>query len=87
MSDLYEMNPSQIVMYSTTWCSDCRRAKKFFDKQKVNYIDVDIEEDEKGRDFIMELNDGNRVVPTIVFPDGDVLYEPSTKALKEKVNA
>jgi len=85
MSDLYKMKPSTIVMYSTTWCPDCRRAKKFLDKQKVAYIDVDIEEDEKGRDFIMKINDGARVVPTIIFPDGEKLLEPSTAALRAKI--
>ena len=86
MSDLYEMNPTTVVVYSTTWCSDCRRAKKFLDKQKVSYIDVDIEEDEKGRDFIMKINDGMRVVPTIIFPDGEKLLEPSTEELRAKIS-
>ena len=84
MSDLYVMNPSTIVMYSTTWCGDCKRAKKFLDKMKVAYIDVDIEADEQGREFVLKVNDGARVVPTIIFPDGEVLVEPSTKELRAK---
>ena len=86
MSDLYVMNPSTIVVYSTTWCPDCRRTKKFFDKKKVPYIDVDIEKDEQGRDFIMKVNDGARTVPTIIFPDGEKLIEPSTKELRAKIS-
>ena len=86
MSDLYEMKPSTIVMYSTTWCGDCKRAKKFFDKQKVAYIDVDIEKDEKGLAFMREINDGARVVPTILFPDGEKLIEPSTAELRAKIS-
>ena len=86
MSDLYKTNPTTIVMYSTTWCSDCRRAKKFLDKQKVAYIDVDIEEDEKGREFVMKINDGMRTVPTILFPDGEKLLEPSTQELRAKIS-
>ena len=86
MSDLYELNPSTIVMYSTTWCGDCKRAKKFFDKQKVAYIDVDIEKDEKGLAFMMQINDGARVVPTILFPDGEKLIEPSTAELRAKIS-
>ena len=84
MSDLYVMNPSIIVMYSTAWCGDCKRAKKFLDKQKIAYINVDIEQDEQGREFVMKVNDGARVVPTIIFPDGDVLVEPSTPVLRAK---
>ena len=85
MSDLYIMTPSIIVMYSTAWCGDCKRAKKFFDKQKVAYINVDIEKDEKGLAFMIQINDGARVVPTILFPDGDKLIEPSTAELKAKI--
>lgn len=85
MSDLYKMEPSTIVMYSTTWCSDCTRAKKFLSKKKIAYIDVDIEADEKGREFVMEVNNGARVVPTIIFPDGDKLIEPSTAELRAKL--
>ena len=86
MSDLYAMPPSTIVMYSTAWCGDCKRAKKFFDKKKVPYINVDIEKDEKGLAFMMKINDGARVVPTILFPDGEKLIEPSTKALRAKIS-
>ena len=85
MSDLYITNPSTIVMYSTAWCGDCKRAKKFFNKMKVDYIDVDIEKDEKGLAFMMEINDGARVVPTILFPDGKKLIEPSTAELRAKI--
>ncbi len=85
MSDLYSETPSTIVMYSTTWCPDCRRAKKFLDKEKISYIDVDIEDDEKGREFVMTVNNGARVVPTIIFPDGDKLIEPSTQELRAKL--
>jgi len=72
-------------MYSTTWCSDCARAKKFLNKKKISYIDVDIEADEKGREFVMQVNNGARVVPTIIFPDGDKLIEPSTAELRAKL--
>ena len=86
MSDLYTTSPKTIVMYSTTWCGDCKRAKKFFVKQKVAYIDVDIEKDEKGLAFMMQINDGARVVPTILFPDGEKLIEPSTAELRAKIS-
>lgn len=85
MSDLYSKTPTTIVMYSTSWCPDCHRAKKVLDRENISYINVDIEEDEQGLAFVRELNEGNRVVPTIIFPDGEILVEPSTSALREKV--
>lgn len=86
MSDLYSKEPSSIVMYSTSWCPDCKRAKKFLDKNNVPYLEVDVDEDETGKAFVMEINNGARVVPTIVFPDGDVLVEPSTQELRTKLS-
>ena len=85
MSDLYTKNPSTIVMYSTTWCPDCRRAKKFLDKNNVSYLEIDVDQDEQGKDFVIDVNNGARVVPTIIFPDGGILVEPSTQELREKI--
>jgi mycoredoxin len=31
MTDYYTLTPTQIVMYTTEYCSDCMRAKKFFE--------------------------------------------------------
>ena len=86
MSDLYSKTPEMIVMYSTAWCPDCRRAKKFLDKNNVSYIEVDVDKDEQGKAFVMEVNNGARVVPTIIFPDGDTLVEPSTQELRAKLS-
>jgi mycoredoxin len=35
--------------------------------------------------LVVKLNGGNQVVPTIVFPDGSMLAEPSAAVLKEKI--
>ncbi len=72
-------------MYSTTWCGDCRRSKRVFAALGVPYREVDIEEDEAGADFVVRVNYGARSVPTIVFPDGSVLVEPSNSALEAKL--
>ena len=34
----------------------------------------------------MEINHGNASVPTLVFPDGSTLTEPSDQALRQKLN-
>ncbi|GAB4435097.1 MAG: hypothetical protein Kow002_21730 [Anaerolineales bacterium] len=85
MTDLYTLNPSGIVVYSTVWCPDCKRAKQFFGEQRVPYTNVDIEQDEKAMAFVEKTNNGMRSVPTIVFPDGEVMVEPSNAALAKKL--
>lgn len=75
---------AQIVMYSTSWCPDCHRAKYLLDEYGVSYINIDVEEDPEGLAFVKQVNNGQRVVPTIVFPDNSILVEPSNAQLAEK---
>jgi len=75
----------KIVMYTTSWCSDCHRAKYLLDEYGIEYINVDVETDPAGLTFVKEVNNGHRVVPTIVFPDRSILVEPSNKTLADKL--
>jgi len=86
LNDLYTTQPSQIVMYATEYCSDCRRAKAFFETNGIDYLRVGIEDNEEATKFITTLNNGYQSVPTIVFPDGDVLVEPSWEELRVKTS-
>jgi mycoredoxin len=85
MPDLYNLRPSQIVMYTTRICADCRRAKAFFDANGISYLQIGIEGDEEATRFVTDLNRGYHSVPTIVFPDGAVLVEPSWEDLRRKL--
>jgi thioredoxin reductase (NADPH) len=75
----------QIVVYSTVWCPDCKRAKKFFGEQRVPYVNIDIEQDAEAMAYVEKVNQGKRVIPTIVFPDGSILVEPSNRELANKL--
>jgi thioredoxin reductase (NADPH) len=77
-------NNKEIVIYSTKWCPDCKRAKQFFGEHRISYINVDIEENIAGMAFVEKVNQGKRVIPTIVFPDGSLLVEPSNAELAGK---
>src|SRR5512146_64850 len=80
-----ETPPSVIVVYSTVWCPDCKQAKKFFGEQRVPYVNVDIELDAEAMAYVERVNHGKRIVPTIVFPDGDILVEPTNAQLAAKM--
>ncbi len=72
----------QIVVYSTAWCGDCRRAKRIFALLGVRFQEIDIERDAAALAFVEHLNGGMRSVPVILFPDGTRLVEPSSWQLE-----
>jgi glutaredoxin-like protein len=77
---------NKLRVLGTSWCSDCTRSKAFLNRSLVDYEWVDIELDDDAAREVESLNDGRRVVPTIIFPDGDVLVEPSDAELAAKLS-
>jgi thioredoxin reductase (NADPH) len=74
-----------IRVYGASWCPDCRRAKRFLGDQRVPFEWHDIEVDPDGVRIVQDRNNGNNVIPTIIFPDGSHLAEPSNEDLAEKI--
>lgn len=76
-----------IVMYSTSWCADCRRARRVFETLGVPYHEIDVERDAAAAARVVRINGGMLSVPTILFPDGTTLVEPSSAELEAKLVA
>ena len=76
-----------ICVYGTTWCGDTRRSRACLDRLGIPYDWFDIEKDQEACALVEKVNKGNRSVPTIIFPDGTILVEPSDSKLEEKCKA
>ena len=74
---------AELVMYTTTWCGYCVRLKRFFEAQEIPYREVNIEEDEDAALHVMQVNGGNRTVPTVDFPSGVSISNPSPAQVLE----
>ena len=79
------MENDSIKVYGTRWCVDCYRAKRILDGYQIAYQWIDINQDPDAKEFVGKVNNGNFVVPTIVFPDGSMLSEPSNAELRDKI--
>lgn len=79
------MSHTNLTVYGATWCSDCKRAKKFLGEQRVHYDWVDVEQDADGLALVERANNGKRIIPTIVFADESTLIEPSNADLAAKL--
>jgi mycoredoxin len=72
-------------MYTTQWCAFCRRLKSQLARDGIAMTEVDIERDPAAADYVMSVNGGNQTVPTVVFPDGSVLVNPSAAQVKKRM--
>jgi mycoredoxin len=77
--------PESLTMYTTTWCAYCRRLKSQLAAEGIEMAEVNIEEDPAAADFVMSVNGGCQTVPTVVFPDGSALTNPSVAAVKQRI--
>ncbi len=74
-----------LILYGTTWCKDCKRSKQFLGEQRIHYEWVDVDKDADALAYVVQVNNGKRIIPTIVFPDGSTLSEPSNAELAQKL--
>ena len=79
------MADAKITVYGAPWCPDCKQAKQFLGEQRVPYNWVDIDQDESGRQYVHQANDGKQIIPTIEFEDGSILVEPTDSQLAAKL--
>jgi mycoredoxin len=77
--------PEPLKMYTTRWCGFCRRLKAQLAREGIEVREVDIEADPAAADYVMSVNGGNQTVPTIVFPDGSALTNPSVNQVKDRL--
>lgn len=74
-----------ITMYSKSWCGDCIRSKQYLEDNNIEYHHIDVEKESQHIDYVRKVNDGMESVPTIVFPDGSLLVEPTNRELEQKL--
>jgi mycoredoxin len=78
--------PEPLTMYTTPWCGFCRRLKSQLAREGIEVREVDIEAEPQAADYVMSVNGGNQTVPTMVFPDGSALTNPSVAQVKERLS-
>ncbi|HLI37486.1 MAG TPA: mycoredoxin [Streptosporangiaceae bacterium] len=77
--------PGLLTMYTTPWCGFCKRLKRQLASEGIEIAEVDIERDPAAAEYVMSVNGGNQTVPTVVFPDGDVMVNPSAAQVKDRM--
>ena len=74
-----------ITLYTSSLCSHAWAVERFMEKNDIPVTIIRIDQDLEAREQLIEINNGYASVPTIVFPDGTHLTEPSFGALRAKL--
>jgi glutaredoxin len=79
------MDAMQLLLYSASWCRDCREAKRFLDRHNIPYIEIDIEST-PGAAAEVVRNVGKRAIPQFVV-DGEWVqpYRPGEGFLYDEM--
>jgi mycoredoxin len=74
-----------LTMYTTPWCGYCRRLKSQLAREGIEIAEVDIEREPAAADYVMTVNGGYQTVPTLLFPDGSTMTNPSVRAVRQRL--
>lgn len=74
-----------MTVYGAAWCPHCKRLKKFLAAHRVRYAYVDIDAEPEAIERLKELQDGGRIIPTVVYRDGTHEVNPSDGALARRI--
>ena len=77
----------QLIMYTTQWCGFCKNLKRQLARDGIEMTEIDIERDPAAAQFVGSVNGGNQTVPTVVFPDGTTMVNPSAAQVRERLAA
>ncbi len=74
-----------IKFYGAHWCPDCRRSRAFLGENRIPYQYHDVDQDQEAQAYVQEINESKLIIPTIMFPDGSILVEPTNAELAQKL--
>ena len=74
----------EIKVYGADWCGDCRRAKRMLQDLGEPFVYIDVDADLDARAEAIRIS-GRKNIPVIVFPEGEVLVEPTDPELETAI--
>jgi mycoredoxin len=76
-----------VLLYTASWCRDCREAKRFLDKHNIPYTEIDIETTPGAAEEVLQ-HVGKRAIPQFVIEGRWVQpYRPGRGFLYEEMSA
>lgn len=74
-----------IILYTSRFCGHSLSVEHLLRQYDIPAEIVNVDGNAEARARLIELNGGYASVPTLLFPDGTKLTEPSLRRLREKL--
>lgn len=72
----------KVEVYGAQWCADCKRVCAFLAKNGIKLSYVNISMDSSVASHVEKLNDGKRIIPTVLI-DGKKISNPTNEKLSK----
>ncbi len=76
---------NKITFYTSQFCSHSWTVERFLTQNEINVDAINIDDNPEARAKLIEITGGYASVPTLIFPDGTRLTEPSMGQLRSKL--
>ena len=76
----------KIKIYGADWCIDCINIKNFLNSKNITYEYIVITDSESAINFVEQINNGKRVIPTIDI-DGKIYVNPAINELMKIIKS
>ena len=50
------VDPESVILFSTSWCPYCKKAREYLNRNQIEFVEFDVEEDRKARHVYDRLN-------------------------------
>jgi mycoredoxin len=78
--------PDPIIVYKSSFCPHSWSIERFLKSNDIPIKLINIDRDSQARQEVMAINNGFASVPTLIFPDGSQLTEPSFAQIRDKLD-
>lgn len=78
-------NETSPTIYTTSWCPFCARLTSDLAAHGLEWTEIDVDHNSEAAELVTKINNGNRIVPTVVFPDGTTMTNPPAANVMAKV--
>lgn len=74
-----------IRVAGTLWSATSHETKEFLARNRIPYQWLDIESDAEAAALVEGVSQGQKSLPVVFFPDGEILFAPDNRQLAQKI--